>query len=238
MTMYRQTLVLTTFTLLLSAVTVMPASAQSWSLAASSIVGGSLPLTVNGLRISDPTVPLDLTIDGGVNEKAPVVGGRFSAFKRRGGGPEWGVNVDVRTFRYDGKAGQPTHVTGTVEGMRLDEIEISTGDDTRVTMLMGAFLVRWPMGRSAERPEGRWMPYAGIGGGDQHAHIKSPAPSFRTNAPTFQVLGGAEMMVSPRVGLFGEYRFERLKDEVTTDSTRVNLQLRTNHLAGGVSVHF
>jgi opacity protein-like surface antigen len=225
--------------LIVFALTAAPAAAQgSWSLAASGIIGGTLPLKVNGLKISDPTVPLNLTSDGGVNRKAHAVGGQFRAFKRRTAGAEWGFNVDMRTFRYDGKAGIPTHVYGTVEGHPVDDIEISGGDHTRVTMTLAALLVRWPIGRSPERPDGRWSPYIGVGGGNQRAHIASPAPSFTTNAPAIQALGGAEVMVSRRIGLFGEYRFERIKDQVTMDTTRVQLQLKTNHLAGGVSLHF
>jgi opacity protein-like surface antigen len=246
--MNRQSVVRATLTLLASLITAVPAfagqssaqpgAARRWNVAVSGIAGGSLPLTVNGLRVSDPAVPLTLKIDGGRNKKAPVVGGRISAIRRTDRGIEWGVQFDLRTFRYDGKAGVPTRVTGTVEGMTLDEVQISTGDNTRVTMAMGALIARMPFGRTAERPMGRWTPYVGIGGGNQHAHIMSPEPSFTTNAPTFGVLGGVEIAVAHRVGVFTEYRYEHLKDQVTMGTSTVNLQLRTNHVAGGITFRF
>lgn len=64
----------------------------------------------------------------------------------------WGALVDMRTFRYDGQAGVSTHVTGTVGGERVDEIELSAGDETRVTMFMAALMARFPAGVHHQRP--------------------------------------------------------------------------------------
>jgi hypothetical protein len=236
MTRHRAPIVVLAF--LLMALPVAPASAQSrWRISASGIFGGSLPLAVNGLKISDSTVPLMLNIDGGRNQKAPVVGGRFGLFRQRERGVEWGGIFDVRTFRYDGLAGQSTHVTGTVAGDHIDEIELSAGDHTRVTMLMAALVARFPLGRTAKYPQGRWTPYVGAGAGDQYASIKT-APAFTTHAPTVQALAGLERPLTARVGVFGEYRFERLWDEVVQDTTKVNVTLRTNHVAGGIVFRF
>ncbi len=215
-----------------------PARAQgSWGVAVSGMGGGSLPLAVNGLRISDPSVPLDLTSNGGINKKAGVVGGRLSIFRHVERGIEWGGLFDVRTFRYDGKAGVATRVTGTIAGSPVNDVEISAGDETRVTMMMAAVTARMPLGRTADMPGGRWTPYLALGAGNQHARVTTDT-SFTTNAPAGLVLGGIEVAVAPRVGIFGEYRFEYLRDEVTMDTTTVNIKLRTNHIAGGITFHF
>jgi hypothetical protein len=209
----------------------------SWGGAVSGMGGGSLPLAVNGLRISDPSVPMDLRSDGGVNKKAGVIGGRVSIFRRVERGIEWGGLFDVRTFRYDGKAGVETRVTGTVAGSPVNDIEISAGDETRVTMMMAALVARMPLGRTPDMPGGRWTPYVAVGGGNQHARIKADT-SFTTDAPTGLLLGSVEVAVSPRIGIFGEYRYEHLRDEVTMDTTTVKIKLRTNHIAGGITFHF
>ncbi len=220
----------------LAAVSVPASASDDWDFAVAGIVGASLPLEVNGLRIQDRSVPLDLTIDGNRNEKALVLGGRLQVFKRRDDGPELGLCVDVRTFRYNGEAGVPTHVYGTVAGERVDDIEISEGDQTRVTMILGALMLRYPLGRTSEQPEGRVVPYIGVGGGNQHANIMSAG--ITTDAPTWQVLAGAELRLDARFGVFGEYRYESLHDMTTDAGTEVDIRLRTHHVAGGVAFHF
>jgi hypothetical protein len=214
-------------------------TAQSWDVAAVGLVGGSLPLTIDGFRVTDSSVPLDLVTDNIDSNKATVLGGGIRAFKTRERGAEWGFAFDVRTYRYDGKGGVPTAVRGTIGGLPIDEVQISAGqDDARVTMLLGALMVRWPLGRTADNVYGRWTPYAGIGGGDQRVRILRPEPLFSSHGPTIQAVAGSEARLSRRIGVFGEYRFERVKDEATIATTEINIKLRTHHLAGGVSVHF
>lgn len=237
--MYRITPVAAAFIVALTFCAVRPAHGQSWDVAATGLVGGSLPLPIQGFRVADPSVPLDLTTDNVTSNKATVVGGGIQAFKLRERGVEWGAAFDVRTYRYDGEGGVPNHVYGTVGGMSIDEIQVSAGqDDARVTMILGAFILRWPLARTAEQPSGRWIPYVGIGGGDQRVRILRPEPVFTSHGPTIQAMAGAEARLSRRVGVFGEYRFERVKDEAVVGTTEINIKLRTNHFAGGVLLHF
>jgi opacity protein-like surface antigen len=239
--MYRIAPVAAAFIVTLAFAAARPASSagQSWDVAATGMFGGSAPLTIQGFRVADPTVPLDLTTDNVTSNKAAVLGGGIQLFKLRERGVEWGFAFDVRTYRYDGEAGVPNHVYGTIGGVPVDEIQISAGqDDARVTMALGAFMVRWPLGRTAERPTGRWLPYVGVGGGDQRVRILRPEPLFTSHAPTIQAMAGAEARLSRRVGVFGEYRFERVRDRAVVDTTEINIKLRTNHLAGGVLIHF
>jgi hypothetical protein len=51
-------------------------------------------------------------------------------------------------------------------------------------------------------------------------------------------LAGIEVPPSARLGLFTEYRFEKLRDEVLQDTTKVNITLRTHHVAGGIAFRF
>jgi opacity protein-like surface antigen len=239
--MSRNSLVARVFVALVAFSAVNPAvsGAQSWDVAATGMAGRSLPMTIDGLRVADSAVPLDLVTDDIESDKATVLGGGVRAFRTRPRGLEWGVGFDVRTFRSDSTGGVPNRVHGTIAGMPVDEVQISAGQDAaRVTMALAAFMVRWPLGRTADRPAGRWTPYAGIGGGDQRVCFLRPEPVFTSHGPTIQAMAGAEARVSRRVGLFAEYRFERVKDEATVDTTRINIKLRTNHLAGGVVIHF
>lgn len=237
--MYRNIRLAAVFLVAVTFSAVRPANAQSWDVAATGMVGGSAPLAIHGFRVADPSVPLDLTTDNITSNKATVLGGGIQAFKTRDRGMEWGFAFDVRTYRYDGEGGVPNHVYGTIGGMPIDEVQISAGqDDARVTMSLGALMVRWPIGRSANQPRGKWMPYAGVGGGDQRVRILRPEPVFVSHGPTVQAIGGVETRLSRRVGMFAEYRFERVKDEAVTGTTEINIKLRTNHLAGGVLFHF
>jgi len=159
-------------------------------------------------------------------------------FRARPHGVEWGVSVDVTTFRFDQEAGHEIHVYGTGGGEPLDIHDVSGEDDTRVTMVLPAFVLRWPMGRTEALPSGRWRPYAGAGYGLQHAHVETEMSDFTTNGGTFHVLGGADVLLSSRDGLFGEYRFERVGDEVTVDGVTTDITFRSHHAEGGVSIHF
>ena len=132
--------------------------------------------------------------------------------------------------------------------------------DLHVTAIGLNGLYRFPLARSAEFPQGRFHPYAGVGLGAFIARFETRTTAL--DVPTdfgdtdvrvgAQALAGARFFLMPHVALFGEYRFVHTADFTfapisdvgtrggapTLELTRLQFGLTTHMLQVGIAYHW
>lgn len=157
-------------------------------------------------------------------------------FPRRAGSPwpQFGLELDVYVFDAD----------QDVEKIR-PTVDVSDFEDIHVETLALNLLARYPLGRSAELPNGRFQVYAGIGGGFEGARAEVPGfILFSTVAededmsPVFQGLAGVKLFVTPHVAFFAEYKYSRASHQLQLFDVSEKFVLEVNHFAGGFAYHF
>ena len=115
-------------------------------------------------------------------------------------------------------------------------------------------MFRYPLILSEDYPHGRFYPYMGAGG--MYTSVDISGPSYDATGTVSSDLGGVvctgiKWMVTPKLGLFTEYRFVSISfdDREVTENhdilggthTRVfevEGDARAHQLLGGVSYHF
>ncbi|MCF7818167.1 MAG: porin family protein [Kiritimatiellales bacterium] len=130
----------------------------------------------------------------------------------------------------------------------------SSDAEVRLTSLSFMLMLRYPVMVSEEYPGGRFHPYAGIGVSKSSVEISAPS-SGASGDVTSDVGGvfcsGIKWMVTPKFGLFAEYRFVSISfDDSDVDAshdlfghshTRVfeaEGDVQAQQFLGGVSFHF
>jgi opacity protein-like surface antigen len=226
---------------------VVPAWAEpsSWDRSVSVFGGTAIPFSTKA-KITDPTIPADLTVSGVRLDSSLSFGGKVTAWHRRqapdfGGSlglqPDLGIELDVTRFSPDVK-GQTRAATGVLAGSPVTQASpIASEVDSTVIALN--LLARFPMGIQERLPNGRWYPYVGIGAGAAITRAKAGTGQQDTSTePAFQLLGGLKYFFAEHVGVFAEYKFIHASHAFQFTTTRQELILNTSHLLVGIAAHF
>lgn len=166
-----------------------------------------------------------------------LLGWKVGGFFPRGAGSPWpqlGLELDFYAFDAD----------QDVEKIR-PTVDASDFEDIHVETLALNLLARYPLGRSAELPNGRFQVYAGIGGGFERARVEVPGfILFSTVAedddmsPVFQGLAGVKVFLSSHLAFFAEYKYSRASHHLQLFDVSEKFVLEVNHFAGGFAYHF
>ena len=166
-----------------------------------------------------------------------LLGWKVGGFFPRGAGspwPQFGLELDLYAFDAD----------QDVEKIR-PTVEVSDFEDIHVETLALNLLARYPLGRSAELPSGRFQVYAGIGGGFERARAEVPgfilfstAAEDEDLSPVFQALAGVKLFFTPHLAFFAEYKYSRASHSLQLFDVSEKFVLEVNHFAGGFAYHF
>jgi opacity protein-like surface antigen len=210
-----------------------------WDLSLSIFGGYSVPFSTD-VKITDPAAAADLTATGARLTAGLSVGGKLTAWRRRGvrgQGPDLGLELDVTRFGPDLRS-QTTAASGIIAGnlttqATLTEVELDT------TIVAINLLARFPMSVRDDLPNGRWYPYVGIGAGAAVTSAKSVVGISDTSTePAFQFLGGIKYFVTSHVGIFAEYKFTHASHEFRLATTREQIIINASHLVVGLAAHY
>jgi len=128
--------------------------------------------------------------------------------------PRFGVQLDLNHHTAD----LDTIVTGGTTYIAVGEVN--------VTSLTVNALVRLP--------EGKFRPYAGIGGGFFNGEVESGSVSNDDTVFGWQVLAGVDIDVAPKFSIFGEYKYSAANFDIGSADTEYS----ASQIYGGVSYHF
>lgn len=203
----------------------------------------------NKATITDTsTLGLTVTLKEVKFNSSGTVGGRvgywFNEVADRGA---FGLGLDVFHFRADmDQQDVPATVaqfagTGTIRPVNISVVGIG----------LDLLKFRLHFSKSKQFPNGQFQPYFSAGPAIFHASISDSSNFTPTNqSQSDTALGvkiglGLHYAVTPKIGLFGEYRFTHFKaegsflDTVAPASTEtLKATLNTNHLVGGISFRF
>jgi opacity protein-like surface antigen len=218
---------------------------SSWDLSVSAFGGTAIPFATRA-KITDPTIPADLTVSGVRLDSSPSFGGKLTIWNRRqvpdsvgniGLQPDLGIELDITRFSPDIKA-QTRAATGVLAGSAVTQASpIAFELDTTVIALN--LLARFPIGVRDDLPSGRWYPYVGIGAGAAITRAKTVTGQQDTSTePAFQFLGGLKYFLSRHIGVFAEYKFTHVSHPFEITTTRQEVILNVNHLLVGIAAHY
>ena len=139
-------------------------------------------------------------------------------------------------------------IAGDVSYFKPDASLFFFAEDIDVTPLSALLMLRAPLFKSDEFPNGRLQPYGGIGPG---LFITSYSEDLIFAGGRFEdtqvdvgldVRAGGEVLLLDWLGLFVEYRYTWVEpeweDQVGGVRTSVRTELGTHHFQGGVGFHF
>jgi opacity protein-like surface antigen len=192
------------------------------------------------IAVTDPALAADVVIDGRRLNDAPVLGVNAGMWA----GPQdarwaWGLRGDFTYQPFDGDA-TVQNVSGVFLGQPFNGPLPLPDIDGSVAMMNGGFLLGVKPGTGA-----RVMPYIGVGAGVDRARLSAPAapgaaPTSDTDMTwTAHVIGGIDVTIGRRSGLFGEYRFNHIGEHEFLLGTQRNvLTANTHHVVGGIRIGF
>jgi len=207
--------------------------------------GGNSPLKTN-ITETGPGVNvtgMDAKLDGSASIGGKI--GMWATGPRAKTGVDFGAELDITNFNPDLKGGQVLSASGTVGGAPVVGI-VTSPVELNSTIVAVNLLVRLPIGVTDELQNGRFFPYAGIGGGFETTSF-CPAQCVEKATDTalaFQALAGFKVFLFRHVALFGEYKFTHASHTFETQSLPTGaiitdeLDLNVNHFVGGLSFHF
>jgi opacity protein-like surface antigen len=152
--------------------------------------------------------------------------------------PFLGLGVDVSHFRPD-VASQT--VDATLSG--LPAIATLLEDiDVRVVAIALDVMLRWPLMKSADFPNGRLQPYATVGPAVFITEAEVLGESDTDTSLGFKAGAGVAFLLTKHLGIFGEYRFTHFNPEFKFTSggvsTKIETDINTHHLVAGVTFRF
>jgi hypothetical protein len=160
-------------------------------------------------------------------------------------GFDFGAELDITNFSPDQQSGRVVSVSGTVVGTPVVGAALTNQVNINSTIVAVNFLIRKPFGVTEDLPNGRWYPYAGIGGGFQTSSYSTPTTTGdgRQTDPAFQGLLGAKVFFTQHVALFGEYKFTHASHDLKYNivgggSVTDNYTFNVNHFVAGLAMHF
>lgn len=184
----------------------------------------------------------EIELPGGeLTSQGDLSGAESSGFGLRGG--YW---IGAKKLQWLGVAGDLNYFQADAQDFDAEASFVSLS-----LMLM----FRYPLMMSEKYPHGRFYPYAGIGGTRAVVDISSPTNSSAQGTVNSDIAGvlctGIKWMVTPKLGLFAEYRFVSISfddSDVDVNSdlfgwthTRVfeaEGDAQAHQLLGGIAYHF
>jgi opacity protein-like surface antigen len=236
--MERQLKLLAVVTLVLTALILVaqPARAE-WF--ADLYVGGAFTQSHN---VDTKLLGVTLSFKDVEFDKSFAVGGRagywFDAL------PFLGLGLDVSHFRPDiSSQTAPFSIQGVTGTATLSDI------DLRVIGISLDLMLRLPLVKSADFPNGRLQPYASVGPAifiskaEDTTNFAPPANQSDTDTSVgFKVGAGVTFLFTKNIGIFGEYRYTHFSPEFefTTAGvkSKTETDINTHHLLVGASFRF
>ena len=215
------------------------AQVPTWDLSISAFEGGALPFDTE-LKYRDGTVPADAKAKGVELKNSVSFGGKVDLWNtafRPTFGFDFGGGIDVTHYTPAVKGGTG-RITGTPGGVGFTGTGEVAGVDLDATIVAADLLARYPVWASPAFPNGRWYPYLGIGGGVDIARAAVGGASDTDTAPVMEALAGLNVFLTRHLALFGEYKFTRAQHVFYEDTTRLHAAVDTNHIVGGLALHF
>ena len=137
-------------------------------------------------------------------------------------------------------------IAGDVSYFKPDTSLFFFAQDLDLVPISALLMLRAPLFKSAEFPNGRLQPYAGIGPGLFVTRYQEDLTGGHFDDTQvdlgLDVRAGGEVLLFDRLGLFLEYRYTWVEpeweDRVGGARTTARTQLGTHHLQAGVGFHF
>jgi opacity protein-like surface antigen len=160
--------------------------------------------------------------------------------------PWYGIGLDA--FHFDANApGQTVDLTisGATAPATLQAIDVSAS-----VVAFDVVRLRYPLMASGEYPRGRLQPYASAGPALFRVRVTNKANGELTTQPAsdtslgYKMAAGLSWQFTPRIGLFGEYRYTHahaeadLQGTITGARVPTRFDLDTHHLVAGLSLRF
>ena len=114
-----------------------------------------------------------------------------------------------------------------------------------VVPISALLMLRAPLLKDRDFPQGRVQPYAGVGPGAFVTIAKEGTTNLSTASvdPGLDVRGGINFQILKWLAVFAEYRFTRYEASLDGGdlgllNIDIDVDLETHHVAGGVGFHF
>lgn len=195
-----------------------------------------LPTTVNQTNATQNTnfTAQDVKLDSSGSYGMKLTA--WTTALRPKNGFDLGIELDHTRFSADSLA-QTVSASGISQGVPVRSAFVNKNEVAARIIAVNA-LFRIPYGVTEALPHGRWYPYAGVGGGVQHATMTLSDGSEDSNsALVVQGLAGVKIFIVRHVAIFGEYKFTYADHSFVFDSTR-NEIIQAHHMTFGVALHF
>lgn len=227
-----------------------------WDVSVSGFVGAAFPVNADAdvtnlpvTFVNSAGVATTGTMTGtvrDVNLKTSVAfGGKLGAWTtvfRNATGVDFGAELDVTHFTPDADgqsvsaSGQITSggvPVGNVISVAFPTVEISA------TVVGLNLLVRKPLYVTDSYPNGGLQLYFGGGVGAEMADLQiSGAGSAGDTTFAYQALAGTKLFFTKNIAVFAEYKFTSASHSWDVGGTKVDADLRVNHVIGGLAFHF
>jgi len=152
--------------------------------------------------------------------------------------PYVGLGLDVSHFRPDIGAQK---VDATIFGLP-GTVTLLDDMDVRVVAVSLDLMLRWPLMKTAEFPNGRLQPYVTAGPAIFFTEAEFAGDSDSDRSLGFKAGAGVTFLITKILGVFGEYRFTRFSPEFKFtsggSSSKFEPDINTHHLLVGASLRF
>lgn len=230
---------------------VVHATERNWNFAVSGYGGQSFSEDVGvdvrcGSLCAAPNPPYWGVAHGVKKTDHPSWGAKFTGWylhKNHDWQPQVGIELDWTRF-ITAEHAQATGGTGTTNqpGTQIGAFISTDRKDFSTNIIAINVLFRYPIGVSGSLPEGRWYPYVGVGGGLQRTAVTMSFNGVRQvdYSPEWQVLAGAKVFIFRNLAIFGEWKRTAATHTYTYGITDYSesVSIVSNHVTGGVSLHF
>lgn len=216
-----------------------PVAASEWDISVSAYGGLSHPWS----REIEWTVPgmADVTGKNVSFQDSGVLGGKLSfwSLTPHGVAPmNFGIELEALQFRPNIKM-QSMAAEGTVLGVPSTGTLTLGAKDLQTEIVSINFLMRYPIGVTADLPSGRTSVYFGPGVGVQTTRLRQPSVGDqRDTAPMIQGFVGVRLFLIKYVSLFAEYKYTHAHQNFDSGPTHYKFNLDSNLFVGGAGVHF
>ncbi len=177
----------------------------------------------------------------------PYIGFRAGRwFERR---PWLGLAIDVVHYKVFAETGRNVRIQGTLEGseiaglVRMNSLVSQYDVANGVNLWLLAAMGRRRLARSAEHPDGRLRPYAGVGLGPTllytHSTVLGQGRSgYELGRLGAEILAGLEWQLGRRLSLLIEVKRTRTEANGSIRGGDSATTLESNHLVAGAGYHF
>jgi opacity protein-like surface antigen len=194
-------------------------------------LGFSVPNRASNVDVHDPAAPVNSHVGDYSLQNSLLYGAKVGHYFEPA--PPFGLSLGLEAEVFNTNPNikqQPVTVSAPIGSATFDH----PGSTNRVTALAFNLLFRYP-GKALQ-------PYAGVGLGVFFAHQKDAGTgeSQSSTAPGLNVLGGLRWKITEHVGVFGEYKYERVRFsfDPTPSLTGYNSTYSANSFVFGVGYHF